>query len=52
MYKDLEDTELIKLSIDFIRTGEPMPVVIQDRLEELGLKELIMCPSLGEQDED
>lgn len=51
MYTTLSDEELIKLSIDFVKTGETMPDAIIQRLDSLGLKELILYPISGDLDE-
>ena len=36
-YNKLDDTSVINLVIDYVKTSQPLPTDLKDRLEELGL---------------
>lgn len=49
-YTELNDEAIIELSIDFVKNNQVLPQEIANRLEKLGLKDIILAP-LGDSDD-
>lgn len=41
-YQGLSNETVIELSVDFIKHGHKIPVELQDRLELIGMKDVLM----------